>query len=81
MEYYLLTARSITHAQQMMRALERYGISTKVRRASAALTKRGCGYTLQVSPHRYERAMDILSNARIRPLKVFFVRDGSYQEV
>lgn len=81
MEYYLLTARSITHAQQMMRALERHGIGTKVRRAGAALTKRGCGYTLQISPQRYERAMSVLGNARIRPLKVFFVRDGSYQEV
>ena len=81
MEYYLLTARSITHAQQMMRALERAGISTKVRRASAALTKRGCGYTLQVQPRRYTQALETLDRAQLRPIKVFSVRDGAYQEV
>lgn len=81
MEYYLLTARSITHAQQMMRVLERAGIGTRVRRASAGLTKRGCGYTLQVSQRNYARAMDALSNAHQRPIKIFSVRNGVRQEV
>jgi len=81
MEYYLLTARSITHAQQMMRVLERSGIGTKVRRASASLTKRGCGYTLQVASRHYARAMDALSAAQQRPIKVFYVRNGVRKEV
>lgn len=81
MEYYLLTARSITHAQQMMRVLERSGIGTKVRRASAALTKRGCGYTLQIAPRHYSRAMEALAAAHQSPVKVFFVRNGVRQEV
>ncbi len=81
MEYYLLTARSITHAQQMMRVLERAGIGTKVRRASAALTKRGCGYTLQVSQRHYVRAMEALGAAHQSPIKVFYVKNGTRQEV
>ena len=48
MERYLLVARSITHAQQMMKVLDRAGIRTRVLRASAELTGRGCGYTLEV---------------------------------
>ena len=36
MERYLLVARSITHAQQMMKVLDRAGIRTRVLRASAA---------------------------------------------
>ena len=43
MERYLLVARSITHAQQMMKVLDRAGIRTRVLRASAELTGRGCG--------------------------------------
>ncbi len=81
MEYYLLTARSITHAQQMMRVLERVGIGTKVRRASPALTKRGCGYTLEVSKRNYARAMDALYRMHQSPIKVFSVRNGVRQEV
>ena len=52
MERYLLVARSITHAQQMMKVLDRAGIRTRVLRASAELTGRGCGYTclLYTSP-------------------------------
>ena len=38
MERYLLVARSITHAQQMMKVLDRAGIRTRVLRASAELT-------------------------------------------
>ena len=52
MERYLLVARSITHAQQMMKVLDRAGIRTRVLRASAELTGRGCGYTLEVAELR-----------------------------
>ena len=52
MERYLLVARSITHAQQMMKVLDRAGIRTRVLRASAELTGRGCGYTLEVAERR-----------------------------
>ena len=58
MERYLLVARSITHAQQMMKVLDRAGIRTRVLRASAELTGRGCGYTLedaQVEPVKIVR--------------------------
>ena len=81
MDRYLFTARSVTHAQQMMRVLENAGISTKVRRASAALTQRGCGYTLEIAPHRYEKALEALEAAQVKPIKIFLVRDGIRQEV
>lgn len=55
MERYLLVARSITHAQQMMKVLDRAGIRTRVLRASAELTGRGCGYTLEVAERNYAR--------------------------
>ena len=55
MERYLLVARSITHAQQMMKVLDRAGIRTRVLRASAELTGRGCGYTLEVAERELRR--------------------------
>ena len=74
MERYLLVARSITHAQQMMKVLDRAGVHARVLRASAELTGRGCGYTLEVREKNYNAAMRRLQDAQIKPLKV--VRQG-----
>ena len=51
MDYYLFAARSVTHAQRMTRLLSDAGISAKIRRAGAAITERGCGYTLEIPRH------------------------------
>ena len=65
MERYLLVARSITHAQQMMKVLDRAGIRTRVLRASAELTGRGCGYTLEVAERNYAAAIRRLQDAQV----------------
>lgn len=70
MERYLLLARSITHAQQMIRVLDRAGIHARVLRAGAALTGRGCGYTLEVSARNYPAAVRRLREAQVTPVKV-----------
>lgn len=77
MEHYLLIARSVTHAQQMLRVLERGGIHTRVQRASAEVTGRGCGYTLEVSARQYPAAMRRLQDAQLKPVKVIRAGDGS----
>ena len=66
MERYLLVARSITHAQQMMKVLDRAGIRTRVLRASAELTGRGCGYTLEVAERNYAAAIRRLMRQGVR---------------
>ena len=81
MEYYLLVARSITHAQQMARALEQAGIHTKLRRAGGDLTERGCGYTLSVGAAQYARARERLNAVGQYPAKVFFVSGSERREV
>ena len=70
MERYLLAARSITHAQQMMKVLVRAGIRTRVLRASAELTGRGCGYTLEVAERNYAAAIRRLQDAQVEPVKI-----------
>ena len=57
MDYYLFAARSVTHAQRMARLLSDAGISAKIRRAGAAITERGCGYTLEIPRRHAARAM------------------------
>lgn len=63
-------ARSITHAQQMMKVLDRAGIRTRVLRASAELTGRGCGYTLEVAERNYAAAIRRLQDAQVEPVKI-----------
>lgn len=81
MDYYLFTARSITHAQQMAQVLERSGVHVKMRRIGSGMTGRGCGYTLQVPQRQYHIAAEALREAGQRPVKVFFVSGDSRKEV
>lgn len=77
MERYLFVARSVTHAQQMLRVLERAGIRTRVLRAGAELTGRGCGYTLEVSTRSYAAAVRRLQDAQVKPVRI--IRRGGEQ--
>ena len=81
MEHYLLVARSITHAQQMMKTLEQAGIPVRVRRAGHTLTGRGCGYTLDIAAKQYSAAILRLQQSQQTPIKVFKVENGRKVEV
>ena len=81
MDHYLFTARSITHAQQMARALENAGVPVKIRRIGNGVTKSGCGYTLQIAERRRETAAEALHAAGLRPVKAFHVVNGERREV
>lgn len=81
MDHYLFTARSITHAQQMAKTLERGGIPIKMRRVGTAVTKSGCGYTLEIPGRKYAQALDLLREAGQRPIKVLHVSNGEQREV
>ena len=81
MDYYLFTARSITHAQRMAQELERFGISAGIRRAGAGMSRNGCGYTLRIAPQRYQRALELLRRAGSRPVKIFYVNGTTTREV
>ena len=55
MEEYLLTARSVTHAQRMTQALEQNGVRAAMGRAPVGLTGSGCGYVLRPRPEHRRR--------------------------
>lgn len=81
MDQYLFTARSVTHAQRMAQALERSGIYVSIRRAGAALTGKGCGYTVQVSARQFKRAAEVLRSSGLPPVRAFREVNGQRQEV
>lgn len=81
MNHYLLNARSVTHAQQLMHVLERSGVTARIRRTGSGLSKGGCGYTLQIPERQFQRAADALRESMIRPVRVFRVVNGTAQEV
>lgn len=81
MDYYLFAARSVTHAQRMAAAFERRGYLAKCRRAGAAITSRGCGYTLEIPRRHAARAMQACRAGGVLPVKVLFVSDDGMQEV
>ena len=81
MNHYLLTARSITHAQQMSATLERSGIFARGRRSGTGMIKSGCGYTLEIAEKQYQRAAAVLQKAGRGPIRVFHVINGEVQEV
>ena len=70
MEEYLITARSVTHAQRMAQALERRGVRAVVARAPMGLTGKGCGYVLR-----------LLREAGFAPAQVFCREDDGFREV
>ncbi len=81
MDHYLLIARSVTHAQQMARRLEQAGIHVHIRRVGAMMSGRGCGYTLQIAKRDYGRAIAVLHEAKLEPLKVLFSENHHLREV
>ncbi len=82
MEEYLITARSVTHAQRMLRLLEQQGVRTAVTRAPMGLTGKGCGYVLRLRGQtRTETALRLLREAGLAPEKVFCRREDGYDEV
>lgn len=70
MDYCILIAKSLTHAQRMARVLAQCGIRAAVFRAGAGLSKRGCSYAVRIRGDHREQAEQCLQRADIHPLDV-----------
>ena len=80
MTQYLITFRSLTHAQRSARVLERAGITTAVIKAPQGLSSSGCAYaiTLRREP---ETALTLLKQNGLAIGKLFQRgADGRYTE-
>lgn len=81
MEEYLLTARSVTHAQRMTQALAQNGMRAAMGRAPVGLTGSGCGYVLRMPACGASEAAALLRSLGIGPLRVFRRQGSEYSEV
>lgn len=59
----LFIARSVTHAQRMVRALEQCGIRSFLLRTPAGLTGGGCSYAVKVRGQRAAGGPDVLTDS------------------
>jgi hypothetical protein len=80
MEKYLITCRSMTHAQRSQRLLERNGIMSSVVKAPVALTRSGCGYALILRRHAKE-GVKILRESELLLGKVYESVNEEWREV
>lgn len=81
MTQYLITFRSLTHAQRSARLLERSGVTATVIKAPQGLSSSGCAYavTLRRKP---EESVELLRRSGMRIGKLFRRGpDGTYTEV
>ncbi len=81
MTVYLITFRSLTHAQRSARLLERRGLTATVIKAPQGLSSSGCAYAVTLRS-RPEEALALLRQNNMRVGRLFRRGpDGTYEEV
>ena len=81
MTIYLITFRSLTHAQRSARLLERSGLTATVIKAPQGLSSSGCAYAVTLRS-RPQEALALLRKNNMRVGRLFRRGpDGSYEEV
>lgn len=81
MSIYLITFRSLTHAQRAARLLERGGFTATVIKAPQGLSEKGCAYAVTLRG-RVGEALTLLRGSSLRMGRVFRREaDGTYTEV
>lgn len=80
MEYVLLMAGSITHAQRMAAVLENRGIRSFIARAPEGTDPRGCGYGVRLPREKAAQAQDLLRRAGITVRAVYEKTDTGWRE-
>ena len=81
MNHYLIVCRSVTQAQRAGYLLSAAGITNRIFRSPVGLTERGCSYSVRIGEPYLARAMEILRQNSLQPVKLFLHRGGQYFEV
>ncbi len=81
MNQYLIVCRSVTQAQRAGRLLTSAGITNRVFRSPVGLTERGCSYSVKVRESSFWRALALLRQEGIHPVKAVRMEGGVYAEV
>ena len=82
MDNYLITFRSVTHAQRGQRLLEKAGISAALRRTPRWMEEKGCGYSLRLHLQDAQRAAQALRSEQLPFRKVYLQNEsGAVEEM
>ncbi|MEA4813518.1 MAG: DUF3343 domain-containing protein [Oscillospiraceae bacterium] len=81
MKYYLITCRSVTHAQRVVAALDHGGVHGNITRVPKVLADAGCGYAVRISARDEHTAAKLLHSTTLKPVRVFADENGAYREV
>ena len=82
MSYYLITFRSVTHAQRGEKVLQGENIRCTLQRTPRWMEEKGCGYSLRIWTNEPARAVAALRMAGIPLRKVYLQRqDGEMEEL
>ena len=76
MTYYLFIFRSLTQAQRAAGVLGRGGVPAQVTKAPGGLGGEGCAFAVRIRARHRDRALDMLRNEGIRPVKIEVVKGG-----
>ena len=80
MEFVLLMAGSITHAQRMAAMLDREGVRASIARAPAGVDPRGCGYGVKIRRDKLETALELLRRRGIAVRGIYEKAGESWRE-
>ena len=81
MEFVLLMAGTITHAQRMAALLESAGVHAAVIRTPSGLDQRGCGYSVRIDRRGLGHALESLRHRGIIPRGIYEKVQDAWQEV
>lgn len=82
MDELLLTGRSLTNAQRMVRCLERGNIRCTMTRMPDSIRGTGCGYVVRIRRVDFEAVMAQLERCGLRVQRIYqYVEGNGFQEV
>jgi len=61
--------------------MERAGVSSRIYRAPAGLTERGCAYAVRIRERDLMTALAALRQAELPPMKLFLCNNGACREM
>lgn len=81
MNHVLIVCRSVTQAQRVGMILTTAGITNRVFRSPMGLTERGCSYSVRIAQQPLRRALQLLHDHHIQPVKIVSQDAYGYTEV
>ncbi|MCL2081560.1 MAG: DUF3343 domain-containing protein [Oscillospiraceae bacterium] len=80
--YYYIVCKTLTYSQRMSRFLDKNKIQSQIKRLPSELRERnGCGYAVRVGEKDLKRAVELLREAEIAPVRVYCHIESGGEEI